>query len=122
MGPPDDERPAEQAEADWREHGDREHALDLWRNGERLLRRKLSPGWVTDYERAVALILDDLQRYTTLAALVQAYFDDAPASAEAARLAAACHTQSGRMLNVGIVEDAAYWRRAQQLIAMAVAE
>ncbi len=122
MGPPDDERPQAQAEADWREHGDREHALDLWRGGERLLRRKLTPGWVTDYERAVALTLDDLQRYVTLAALVQAYFDDSPASDTDAWLAAACHTQSGRVLNVGIVEDAAYWPRAQQLIATAVAE
>jgi len=36
-------------------------------------------------------------------------------------LAAARHTQSGRALNHGVVEDAAYWRRAQQLIATAVA-
>ncbi len=122
MGPPDHERPPAPDDADWREHGDLEHAIDLWRSGEHLLRRKLTPGWVTEYERAVALTLDDLQRYVTLAALVQAYFDDSPTSDTDAWLAAACHTQSGRVLNLGIVEDAAYWRRAQQLIATAVAE
>ncbi len=122
MEPPADARPPAPDEADWHEHGDREHALDLWRAGERLLRRKLSPGWVADYERAVTSMLDNLQRHTTLAALVQTYFDDSPTAEKDARLAAACHTRSGRVLTLGIVEDAAYWRRAQQLIATAVTE
>ncbi|MGI8913960.1 MAG: hypothetical protein ACR2JY_09330 [Chloroflexota bacterium] len=101
MEPPADARAPAPDEADWRE---------------------LSPGWVADYERAVTLTLDDLQRHTTLDELVQAYFDDAPIADKDAWLAAVCHTRSGRVLNVGIVEDAAYWRRAQQLIATAVAE
>ncbi len=121
MEPPADERPPAPDDADWREHGDLEHAIDRWRGGERLLRRKLTPGWVTDYERVVALTLDNLQCYTTLVTLVQAYFDDAPTD-NAVRLAAACHTHSSRPLNRGIVEDAAYWRRAQQLIVTAVTE
>ena len=102
MGPPDE---------------DRKHALDLWRGGERLLRRKVTPGWVTEYEHAVALALAHLQRYTTLDDLVQAYFGDSHVSDPEDWLAAARHTQSGRALNQGIVEDVAYWRRAQQLIA-----
>ncbi len=34
-------------------------------------------------------------------------------------LEALCRRPSGRILNFGDVEDAAYWRRAQQLIAAA---
>jgi hypothetical protein len=98
-------------------HGDVEEALDLWRGGERLLRRKLTPGWVTDYEHAVARALAHLQRHATLDELVRVYFDDAHAADPDDWLATACQTASGRVLNQGIVEDAAYWRRAQQLIA-----
>jgi hypothetical protein len=83
-------------------------ALDLWRDGERLARRRTSPAWRTDYERAIAAALAKLQRCTTMAGLMDAYFDklDVPLRAD-----------SGRVLNVGIVEDAAFWRRARQLIA-----
>jgi hypothetical protein len=121
MEPPDDELAPAPGGAAWRLHDDREHALDLWRGGERLLRRKLTPGWVTDYAHAVTLALAQLQRYTTLDELARVYFDDSHAADPDDWLATACHTQSGRVLNQGIVEDAAYWRRAQQLIA-AVAE
>jgi len=37
MGPPDDDLTAAPGGAAWPQHGDREHALDLWRGGERLL-------------------------------------------------------------------------------------
>jgi hypothetical protein len=92
-------------------------ALDLWRAGERnVSRRTLNADWRDDYQAAVDAALAHLQQYTTMAELVTAYFD----LDEDAWLEALCRRPSGRILNFGDVEDAAYWRRAQQLIAAAV--
>ncbi len=93
-------------------------ALDLWRAGERnVTRRTLTSDWRADYEDVVQAAVAYLQRLTTMAELVSTYFD----LDDDAWLDALCRRPSGRILNFGDVEDAAYWRRAQQLI-MAAAE
>ena len=91
-------------------------ALALWRIGERnVTRPALEPEWRADYEAAVTAALGYLQRFGTMPELVAAYF----ALDDDGWLDALCRPPSGRILNVGDVEDAAYWRRAQQLIAAA---
>ena len=91
-------------------------ALDLWRAGERnVTRRALDSDWRADYQAAVKAAVAHLQRYTTMAELVTTYFD----LDEDAWLDALCRRPSGRILHVADVEDAAYWRRAQQLITAA---
>jgi len=93
-------------------------ALDLWRAGERHVTRwTLAKEWRADYQDAVQAAVAYLQRYTTMAELVATYFD----LDDDAWLDALCRRPSGRILNFGDVEDAAYWRRAQQLIAAAAA-
>lgn len=94
-----------------------EDALDLWREGDRLFWRHTAPGWAEDYEQALARALVHLERYTTMAELIAAYFDDAAGGETERWLTVACQTASGRLLNEGLVEDAAFWRRAQALIA-----
>lgn len=90
-------------------------AMDLWRAGERnVARRTLTSDWRDDYRVAIDLALAHLQRYTTMVELVSTYFD----LEDDAWLDALCRPASGRILNFGDVEDAAYWRRAQQLIAV----
>ncbi len=90
-----------------------EYAIGLWRDGARLLSGRVSTGWADDYERAVAAAVEHLGAYGTMTELVAAYFDDAAA----VWLAPLCHPVNGRELSYGIVEDAAFWRRAQELIA-----
>ena len=58
-----------------------------------------------------------LQWSSSIADLVTAFFD----VVDDAWLDAACQTPSGRVVNVGIIEDAAFWHRAQRRIAMRVA-
>ncbi len=92
-------------------------ALDLWRAGERnVTRRTLTSDWRADYQAAVDAALAHLQQYSTMGELVSSYFD----LDDDAWLDALCRRPSGRILNFGNVEDAAYWRRAQQLITVAV--
>lgn len=93
------------------------YAMGLWREGERLLQQHATPGWREDYAQAAARALAHLAPYSTVAELVIAYFDDAASGDKERWLVAACRTESGRILNEGIVEDAAFWRRAQELIA-----
>ncbi len=91
-------------------------ALDLWRAGERnVTRRTLTSEWRDDYQAAVDAALAHLQRYRTMVELVSTYFD----LDDDAWLDALCRRPSGRILNFGDVEDAGYWRRAQQLITAA---
>jgi hypothetical protein len=97
--------------------GRTDDALDLWRAGERnVTRGTLSSDWRDDYQDAVQAALAHLQRLTTMAELVSTYFD----LDDDAWLDALCRRPSGRILNFGDVEDAAYWRRAQQLITAAI--
>lgn len=102
-------------ETEMADHEEIAHAMGRWREGERLLSRHTSLGWVAAYQQAVGRGLAHLQRYTTMAELVATYFEDAANGEKERWLAVACTTKSGRVLNVGIVEDAAFWRRAQQL-------
>jgi hypothetical protein len=91
-------------------------ALDLWRAGERnVTRRTLTADWRAEYEDAVNAAVAHLHRCTTMVELVTNYFD----REDDAWLEALCRPPSGRILNVGDVEDAAYWRRARQLISAA---
>ena len=92
------------------DRGEAEHTLGLWHNAERFLRRPaLEPARRAAYERAVAAALGRLRGYTTLAQLVDAYADDCLQVDDLHR--------GEQMLNAGLVEDAAFWRRAQELRA-----
>jgi hypothetical protein len=83
-------------------------ALDLWRAGERnVTRRTLTSDWREDYEDAVKAAVAHLQRLTTMVELVTTYFD----LHNDGWVDALCLRPSGRILNFGDVEDAAYWRR-----------
>lgn len=66
------------------------------------------------YDAAIAAVAV-LQGYTTMAEVIVAYYD----LEDDAWLDALCRRPSGRILNFGDVEDAAYWRRAQQVITAA---
>lgn len=90
-----------------------EYAIGLWRDGARLLRRRVATGWADDYERAVAAAVEHLRAYATMAELVDAYFDDTAA----VWLTPLCHPSASRELSYGIVEDAAFWRRAREMVA-----
>lgn len=106
------ERPANDAG----QHGRTADALDLWRSGERnVTRRMLDTDWREEYADAVQAAVAHLRCLTTMAELVSAYYD----LDDDDWLDALCRRPSGRILNFGDVEDAAYWRRAQQLIAAA---
>ncbi len=94
-----------------------EYAIGLWRDGARLLSRRVSTGWADDYERAVAAAVEHLGVYGTMTELVAAYFDDSEATGKDGWLAPLCHPVNGRELSYGIIEDTAFWRRAQELIA-----
>ncbi len=93
-------------------HEQHEQAVALWRTGERLARRRWAPEWPRDYEAAIVAAVAVLQRYRTMDQLVAAYFDDAGDN----WVEPLCRLPSGRVLSYGVVEDAAYWRRLQQLI------
>ncbi|MGI8915749.1 MAG: hypothetical protein ACR2JY_18525 [Chloroflexota bacterium] len=93
-------------------HPRHENAVSLWRAGEKLAHRRQADDWQRDYDAAIAAAVVMLHRYHTLDALITAYFDDAVDDA----LEPLCRLPSGRVLNFAIVEDAAYWRRLQQLV------
>lgn len=100
----------------------RERAMGLWRAGERLAQQHLTAAWRRAYERAIARAVDRLECYTTMEELVTAYFDGREAARRDAWLAALCRTPDGLMLSVGIVEDAAFWRRFQHLVEATTAD
>lgn len=92
-----------------------EHALALWRDGWKQTRRPNLPAeWRAEYRNAVVTVAPALQQYTTMAELVAAYFAS-PSVAEAT-VEQVIYPASGHILNAGLVEDAAYWRRARQLL------
>jgi len=96
-----------------------EQALHLWRDAAHQLERQpWHAGWREDYERSIAAGLVFLRRYTTMPELVRSYFADVTDEKGNDPFEQAVHAlPSGRILNYGIVEDASYFRRAQQLIA-----
>src|SRR5262249_45860674 len=75
----------------------------------------MSLDWRVEYCGAVAAVLPTLQQYTTMPELVAAYFPPPPAVHTAVEHV--LYPASGHILNFDIVEDAAYWRRLQQLQA-----
>jgi hypothetical protein len=89
-----------------------EHALRMWREGEATAAGYAATHQAEAYAHAIALVVDVLQPFTTLSALVASWYDK---RAEAL-LDAVCSLPSGRTLHYGVVEDAAYWRRWQQLV------
>jgi hypothetical protein len=92
------------------DRGQVEATLEHWRNAERFLcRPAVDPARRAAYERAVATALGRLRGYTTLAQLMDAYFND--------RLELDDLHRGEHALNAGLVEDAAFWRRAQELLA-----
>ncbi len=94
-----------------------DQALIVWRMGERFLQWQPSPGLREDYEHAIALGLAHLQRSTTLDALLADYAAHHGVDETDDRWENACRDAApGSRLNSGIVEDAAYWRRARQLL------
>lgn len=101
-------------------HFHAEQALGLWRGAEAYLDTQMQPGWAEDYETAINLALDFLQRYSTMQELLTAYFFSENRMIEGKDwLDAVCssvYEDSSHYLNSGIVEDAAYFRRAKQLI------
>src|SRR5262249_5887023 len=95
-----------------------EYAMGFWRDGwKQADNLVMSLDWRTEYWGAVAAVLPALQQYTTMRELVAAYFP--PPAAVHSAVQHARYPASGHILNGGIVEDAAYWRRLQQLQAAA---
>lgn len=99
--------------------GAKAHALSLWRDGyDQLIVRRLHQRHQSLYERAIADTLSLLQDYATLDALVAAYFLDETDDA-CQRICDILTTATTVVLNAGLVEDASYWLRMQQLQAAA---
>lgn len=92
-----------------------EHALGRWRAGVHRTQRLID----ADRQHADAVTIEVavayLGRSHTIADLVTAYGDHQ----DDAWLGRLCRLPGGHILNDGIVRDAAYWHRAQQLIAAA---
>lgn len=99
-----------------------EHAFDLWRSASAYLARITAPERRAAYEAAISLGLAFLQRHDSMHALLDAYY--APHNAEPADWVELAYRscQADYVLNRGIVEDVAYARRAQQLIAEVTGE
>jgi hypothetical protein len=91
----------------------RADAMSRWRAGEWAARRIASPDWRHDYEVAIDAMLATLQGCAGMADLLESDRHDRHAT-WARQL---CTLPGGRLLSEPIVEDAAYWRRLQQLLA-----
>lgn len=94
----------------------RARAFARWRAGSHQLHYYRTPERRLPYEQAVARALAYLQRFQTMEELLQAYLDEGAPEAKD-WLVAACSIEGSRPLSAPVVEDAAFWRRAQQLIA-----
>lgn len=92
-----------------------EHVLGLWREGWRQARSRALPMAARgEYLGALAAVEAVLEARSTMQELCAWYFH--PPAAVGRILDAVIHRASGRVLNRAVVEDAAYWRRAQVLI------
>ncbi len=93
-----------------------EDAIAFWRNGQGLVERESLPRRRA-YERAVNLVLSTLQDVATVPALLAAYYHIS--EDRWAALRAACDLDTGQYPpNAGIVEDAAFGRRFQEIVAV----
>jgi hypothetical protein len=86
------------------------HALGLWREAHEQLARGVYWQHQTEYERALAQVLISLRRYSTFDELVSAYY----ASEATDEIEAVCRATCV-LLNFGVVEDTAHWRRFHEL-------
>lgn len=94
------------------------HALSLWRDANHQMEGLRREERRAEYELAITAGLSFLRRFTTMQALVRSYFDDVTDDEGKDPFEQAVHRlPSGRILNYGVVEDASYFRRAQELIA-----
>jgi hypothetical protein len=89
------------------------HALRLWREGEASAAAKSQTARAADNSRAIAVVLAELQRFTTLGELVDAWY----AGRCDAVLDVVCHPADALTLNYGVVEDAAFQARWQEISA-----
>jgi hypothetical protein len=92
-----------------------ELALGLWREGWRQFTGiRLPEALRAEYDQAVQRVLAELQERSTMEELVTWYYHEPPELD--ALLDELVHAPSGHQLNYGVIEDAAYWRRARQLM------
>jgi hypothetical protein len=94
-----------------------EHALGLWRDGWKQSKHiSLPVSWRVEYALAVRRALAELQGLSTMQELMAWYHHEPP---EVDRLLDdLVLAPSGHLLKYSVIEDAAYWRRAQQLLGL----
>lgn len=99
-----------------------EEALELWRSGYKQTRRPdLPEAWRRDYElAATAVELVGLRDCHTMQDLLRAYYDRERQLEPVIRGAIQDAADHDRLLNWGLVEDAAFWLRYRTLISRAV--
>jgi hypothetical protein len=94
-------------------------ALHAWRTGADLIEHPALAGDRAAYERAVAAVLRDLDRFDAVADLASHYLSARPAVARAAA-AAGRRAGGSRELLAAVVVDTAFWRRCRALVRAAV--
>jgi hypothetical protein len=92
------------------------YALQMWRGGEAVAAGYSATNRAVAYARAIARMLDALQPCATLAELVEAWYD----MRTEPLLEETCSLPAGHTLQLGIVQDAAFWRRWQRLVPVLV--
>ena len=99
-----------------------EEALELWRGGWKQTQRpELPPEWRRDYElAATAVELVSLRVCHTMQDLLRYYYREDKQLEPAIRGAVRDAADHGRILNHGLVEDAAFWQRYCVLVNRAV--
>ncbi len=96
-----------------------ERAVQLWRNGAQLAKSMPTPRR-DDYQQAVAAVLPVLAACKDIPSLIVSYYRGETGPHIAVQQA--CLGTSGRLpLNRGIVEDAAYYARYQQIVVASAA-
>jgi hypothetical protein len=102
--------------------------LDQWRAADQVLRRSKPSGARACHERAVSLAMEFLARFGSVDALVEHYTtdrfrrtgDDGPApegTVEAWGADACASVEGAPVIDQQLVVGAAFWRRANQLMA-----
>jgi hypothetical protein len=95
-----------------------EHALGLWRDGWKQSKHiSLPESWRAEYALAVQRVLAEMQGLSTMQELMAWYHHEPPGVDRL--LDELVHAPSGHLLKHCVIEDAAYWRRAQQLLPTA---
>lgn len=89
-----------------------EYALDRWCVGEHLAHGRMAADLQQEYEAVVTAAVAYLGRCRSVDDLVEAYFGDDPADQWPEEW---CRRSGGPVLEPDVVQDAAYWRRYQEL-------